>query len=89
MPFNLTAVAAKFKCVKCSAEIESDAINLPEPNYLSDVAADSHNEEYSWAGCESDNICNGFDIKVGVGQADEYVEVKGECKNLQIIEIKN
>jgi hypothetical protein len=40
-PFGLDAIILTFPCNNCGAGVDSDPINLPEPDYTSDTAHDS------------------------------------------------
>jgi hypothetical protein len=74
-PFGYDLMAVQFKCIECGERVQSDNIEIPQPDYSSGTARDSTIEDEGHAMCDECFHHYEIDIYVsyagGTGQIDE------------------
>jgi uncharacterized protein YqgV (UPF0045/DUF77 family)/transcription elongation factor Elf1 len=83
-PFGTESVQIKFKCNNCEAEVISERIGVPSPDYSADSAGDSFNENDGFAVCE---VCEKeYEITVWASFASGYIDVQ-DISDEDVIEV--
>ena len=72
-PFGNSAVIVKFHCDKCSNEVISDAIGIPNLDFSAETDRDSYNDNTESVNCE--NCLKEFKINVWASSVGGYLEV--------------
>ncbi len=84
-PFGTASVIIRFNCKECGEKVISDEISVPEPDYSSETAHDSYNDNDGSAVCDCGEQYN---ISVWSSYAGGYVEIEELDESDDTVEIE-